>query len=159
MEKHWFVFYTKPRNEKKATERLIRRGYDMYCPLVHTVRQWSDRKKKVATPMFNSYIFGHLTELERTEVVQDPAIVTTIFWSGKPALMRQDEVEMIRRIEEKGQEVTVERNELKPGNPVRIKDGPFKGLEGIIQAIDNHRFRVEVPALQSVITFRYHDVE
>ncbi len=56
----WYVLYTKSRNEKKLTQLLSEKGFDVYCPLQETVKQWSDRKKKVQEPIFKSYIFVHL---------------------------------------------------------------------------------------------------
>ena len=43
----WYVLYTKPKNEKKVSEQLNSLGFEAYCPLVTTFRQWSDRKKKI----------------------------------------------------------------------------------------------------------------
>ena len=56
---NWYVLYTKPKWEKKVAEQLQAMGIDCYCPLVMKERQWSDRKKKVEMPLFNSYVFVH----------------------------------------------------------------------------------------------------
>ena len=42
----WYVLYTKPRHEIKALERLTQNGFEVYCPMKTTLKQWSDRKKK-----------------------------------------------------------------------------------------------------------------
>jgi hypothetical protein len=42
----WFALYTKPRFEKKVTERLQQLGIEVYCPMITQLKQWSDRKKK-----------------------------------------------------------------------------------------------------------------
>jgi transcription antitermination factor NusG len=55
--KKWLVFYTKSRNEKSAYKNLKKFGFEPYLPLQKVLRQWSDRKKKVELPLFNSYIF------------------------------------------------------------------------------------------------------
>ena len=44
----WHVLYTKPRHEVKALERLTQNGFEVYCPMKTTLKQWSDRKKKVS---------------------------------------------------------------------------------------------------------------
>ena len=51
---NWYVVYTKPKWEKKVAERLDAIGIITYCPLITKVSQWSDRKKKVEVPLFNS---------------------------------------------------------------------------------------------------------
>ena len=53
----WYVVYTKPKWEKKVAERLNEIGITAYCPFITKVSQWSDRKKKIEVPLFNSYIF------------------------------------------------------------------------------------------------------
>ena len=53
----WYVLYTKPRHEIKALERLAQNGFEVYCPMKTTLKQWSDRKKKVSEPLLPSYIF------------------------------------------------------------------------------------------------------
>lgn len=53
----WFALYTMPRTEKKVHARLASKGVDVYLPLVTTVRQWSDRKKKVQVPLIPSIVF------------------------------------------------------------------------------------------------------
>ena len=53
----WYAIYTKPRNEKKVAENLAAIGIESYCPIVTTLKQWSDRKKMVETPLIPSYVF------------------------------------------------------------------------------------------------------
>ena len=43
---NWYALYTKPRNEKKVEEQLLKMGVEAFCPKVSVVKQWSDRKKK-----------------------------------------------------------------------------------------------------------------
>ena len=45
----WHVLYTKPRHEIKALERLAKKGFEVYCPMKTTLKQWSDRKKSIST--------------------------------------------------------------------------------------------------------------
>src|SRR5690606_20682493 len=92
----WFVLYTKPRAEKKTAEQLARMGVEVYCPVVRTMRQWSDRKKKVDIPLFSSYLFVNLTEEERNVVFRASGVVRYLFWLGKPAVVRQEEIDTIR---------------------------------------------------------------
>ena len=88
----WYVIYTQPRNEKKVAERLENIGITAYCPLVTQIRQWSDRKKKVQVPLINSYVFVNVSEKEREQVFQVSGIVRFLFWLGKPAVVRDEEI-------------------------------------------------------------------
>ena len=52
----WYVVYTKPRWEKKVAQKLNDIGINAYCPLIKKISSWTDRKKLVYIPLFNSYI-------------------------------------------------------------------------------------------------------
>lgn len=153
--KQWHVLYTKPRSEKKVTERLSKKGFDVYCPLVKTVRQWSDRKKKVQIPMFTSYIFASTDEKERQLLLHDPGVLNFVFWLGKPAIVRDSEMNAIKKIAESGDEITVEGVKMEKGQFVTIPEGPFKGLTGRIDKLDNRKVIVFVEQLDCMVSFRY----
>src|SRR3546814_17900290 len=61
----WYALYTKPRNEKKLTSLLQAKGMTAWCPMQETLKQWSDRRKKVKAPLISSYIFVKLEEIGR----------------------------------------------------------------------------------------------
>src|SRR5690242_5763495 len=96
-ELKWFVFYTKSRHEKKVHDYLIARGYTPFLPLQTVVKQWSDRKKKVVTPLFNSYIFVQTYEHEIPSILATPGLSWNVRYNGKPAELRQEELELIIR--------------------------------------------------------------
>jgi len=66
----WFAAYTRSRNEKKVAGELEEQHIEYYLPLIKTIRQWSDRKKKVEVPLINSYIFVRIIEKEYLKVLQ-----------------------------------------------------------------------------------------
>ena len=47
---NWYVVKTRSRAEVKVAERIDSKGLHVYLPLQRTIRQWSDRKKKVDVP-------------------------------------------------------------------------------------------------------------
>lgn len=153
--KVWHVLYTKPRSEKKVIERLSEWGHTVYCPLIKTVKQWSDRKKKVQLPMFPSYIFAYTDEKERSVLLQDPGVLNFIFWLGKPAIVRAEEMEAIKKIALAGDEILVEGARLEKGQMVTIPEGPFKGLTGRVDKLDSRKIIVYVEQLECMVSFRY----
>jgi transcription antitermination factor NusG len=92
----WYVIYTQPRNEKKVAERLQNLGITVYCPLITIIKQWSDRKKKVQVPLLNSYVFVHLNDKDREAVFQVSGVVRYLFWLGKPAIVRDEEIQALQ---------------------------------------------------------------
>jgi len=123
---NWFVLYTKPKNEVKVAERLAAAGITVYCPMVTTVKQWSDRKKKVTVPLFTSYVFVHVAEAQRPAVFDVPGVVRYLFWLGKPAVVRAEEIAVIKEmLSDTYKEVRFAA--LKPGTTIIVEDGLFKG--------------------------------
>ena len=155
MTNQWHVLYTKPRNEKKVVERLSQNGFEVYCPLVKTLRQWSDRKKKVQIPMFPSYIFAFTNEAERQQLLMDPGVLNFVFWLGKPAIVRDHEMEAIKQIAESGEDVHVAGSGFEKGQFVEIPEGPFKGLTGTVNKLDKRKVIVYVQQLDCMVSFKY----
>jgi transcription antitermination factor NusG len=67
-QKRWYALYTKPRWEKKVYKGLSQKGIESYCPLNKVKRKWSDRIKTIEEPLFKSYVFVKVAELEKTDV-------------------------------------------------------------------------------------------
>jgi len=127
----WFVFHTKPRNEKKVAERLLAKGHEVYLPMQKILRQWSDRKKKIEEPLYTSYVFFKGCEKERQEAIQTPGIVRCLYHNGQPAIVRDEEIEAIRSfLGELAGYPEAELFHLDLGDRVSIKSGVLKGLEG-----------------------------
>jgi transcriptional antiterminator RfaH len=124
---NWLVLYTKPKNEVKVAERLAAAGINVYCPMVTTVKQWSDRKKKVSSPLFTSYVFVQVTELERAAVFDVPGVVRYLFWLGKPAVVREEEIATIKELLSENSYKEVRLVTLEPGDSLILKEGIFKG--------------------------------
>ena len=82
----WYALYTKPRAEKKVSSELDFRGFENFLPLQTTIKQWSDRKKKVEIPLFNSYIFVRI-DLEKYyyKILEIPGIVKFVKFGKEDA--------------------------------------------------------------------------
>jgi len=152
---NWYVLYTKPRNEKKATARLQQAGYEVYCPLIKTVHQWSDRKKKVQIPMFPSYIFIFINEKNRQLPLQDPGIIKYVYYASQPAIIRDIEIQAIKEIENAGSDIKVEGSGFEKGQFVEIPEGPFKGMSGVVDKFDARKVLVYVEQLGCIVQFYY----
>ena len=134
IERRWLVAYCKSRNEKLSAERLAISGIEVYCPLQDTMRQWSDRKKKVKTPIFPSYIFVYVNEEERIKVLKDSGVSRFVFWLGKPAVIRKKEMADLKHFIEEN--AGVEREFIiREGQQVRIESGPFKNQKGVVSEL------------------------
>jgi hypothetical protein len=53
----WFLLVVRSKQERKVAEGLQAKGYEVFLPM-HTVRrQWSDRLKTYAAPLFSCHLF------------------------------------------------------------------------------------------------------
>jgi transcription antitermination factor NusG len=119
----WFVIYTESRSEKKVAIELAERGIEAYCPTIKKVRQWSDRKKIIEQPLFNSYVFVHLDERERAKVFGVPGFVRYLFWLQKPAIVKDEEIEAIRHFLDDFDHARITVAPLQQREYIRIKSG------------------------------------
>lgn len=136
----WYVLYTKPRNEKKVTQRLEDKGIEVFCPLKTEVKQWSDRKKKISEPVFRSYVFIQLVDYknESVEVLSTPGAVKFLWWNGKPGIVRDIEIQAIKDFlnDYKDAEITVQ---LKEGDRIKVKEGVLKDAEGKVLTVRGNK--------------------
>lgn len=149
--KNWFVVYTKPKWEKKVAEQLKEKGVECYCPLISQVKQWSDRKKKVEVPLFNSYVFVQLEESKRNDVFLSTGAVRYLFWLGKPAIVRDVEIQTIKKWLDGSQvnEITIDQYQV--GDRVKVASGPFSSQEAIIQEVNKTHFVLVLESLGCVL--------
>ena len=152
--KQWYVFYTKSRQEKKVRDLLLRHGYEAFLPMQKVLRQWSDRKKKVEVPLFNSYIFVKDFEHKIADILQTPGVAWNIRHNARPAVLREEEYQLIHRFLATGYflETPGEVDSFEVGDKARIIDGPLAGLQGTLTGEDkNQRFNILIEGIQQVI--------
>ncbi len=151
-EKQWMAIYTKPRSEKKIAERLRNQGFEVYCPLQTTMKQWSDRKKKVQIPIFPSYVFVHISEINRLEVLQDPSVMNFVYYLGKPAIIRDEEIKLLKQfLDDEKMDSTITIHQFKKGDHVDIIAGPFQQQKGIVEFIDKSKITLLIESLGMLV--------
>ncbi|MFV8333111.1 UpxY family transcription antiterminator [Flavobacterium sp. GSP14] len=151
---NWYVVYTKPKWEKKVAEQLINKGIACYCPLVTQVRQWSDRKKKVEVPLFNSYVFVQLPEAQRNMVFQSVGVVRYLFWLGKPAIVRDEEIDTIQKWLDPAQANDVSLHSFQVGDAIQLESGPFSSQKAIVQEVTNTHYLLVLESLGCVLKMK-----
>ncbi|WP_396157239.1 UpxY family transcription antiterminator [Flavobacterium sp.] len=131
----WYAVYTVSRQEKKVATRLAEIGMEVYCPMIIQERQWSDRKKKVEVPLLPSYVFVKLESHDRELVFQVSGIVRYLYWLGKPAIIKDAEIDILQKwLQDKV--ISFEVVGIQKGTLYEIPSGPFIGQKGIVEKID-----------------------
>ncbi|RYZ46884.1 MAG: UpxY family transcription antiterminator, partial [Chitinophagaceae bacterium] len=144
---HWYAVYTKPRWEKKVAKNLGDKGIVSYCPLNKVVRQWSDRKKVVEEPLFKGYVFVRVDSNAKTAVKTIDGIVNFVYWNGKPAVVRDEEIETIQRFLSEFQDIEVESLDLQVNAAVVIKKGILVNYKGVVLEVLGNKAKVLIESM------------
>lgn len=152
IQRKWYAIYTRPRWEKKVDSLLKEKGVECYCPLNKVRRKWSDRYKLVEEPLFKSYVFVKVCENEKTEIRMTPGVINFVYGEGKPAVIREKEIQVIRRFLDEYENIVVnELPSLKLRQRVKIAYGPLMDHEGEIIHLKNRQVRVAIDSLGYIL--------
>jgi transcription antitermination factor NusG len=145
--KNWYVIYTKPRWEKKVYSLLIDKEIEAYCPLNRVRRKWSDRIKWVEEPLFKSYVFVKVTEENLSGIRLINGVVNFVYWLGRPAVVKNKEIETIRKFLNDYNEVWAEPITLQKDARVIIRQGAFMDKEAKVVGVVNNKVRVLIESI------------
>src|SRR5450759_4619611 len=95
---NWYAVSTRPRWEKKVAQVLDTKGIENYCPLNKVVKQWSDRKKIILEPIFRGYVFVKVEEQKKWDIKKIDGILNYVYWLGKPAKIKEEEINTIKTV-------------------------------------------------------------
>ena len=151
--KKWFVIYTKAHQEIKVTEQLNKIGVSCYCPTVTIIKQYSDRKKKLIKPLIPSYVFVLIEEVRRNDVFSVFGVVRYLFWLGKPAVVREKEIELMKKYL-KGEFQSVSLTNFTKGQLHRISEGIFAGKIGRVTEIQKNKIKLQLESLGMIVTLK-----
>jgi transcription antitermination factor NusG len=135
-----------------VAERIASKGLEVYCPLNKVRKKWSDRYKVIEEPLFKSYVFVRISEDDQIRVRLTDGVVNFVYSEGKPAQIREQEIDLIRRFLKEYKEVQLNPVVLKRGLKVRVKSGVLMDREGIILDIQNKKAYVLLESLGYELT-------
>jgi transcription antitermination factor NusG len=155
-EKKWYALYTKPRWEKKVFKSLEQRGFEGYCPLNKVRRKWSDRMKTIEEPLFKSYVFVKVDIKEMSEVRYVDGVLNYVYWNGKPAVVKEEEIIEIKKFLSEYDDVTVSSIEIKAADEVMLNTGVMMGATGrVLRVLGNNTVEVRIDSLGFVLTAKF----
>ncbi len=139
-DRNWYAVFTYPQHEKSVARQLDMREIEFFLPTYETTRVWKNRqRRKLALPLFPTYLFVHITSSQRTKVLQSPGVLR-IIGNGKESIaLPTSEIDFLRSgfCRERAEPF----RELVVGETVRIKNGVMQGVEGtLVRRSDSMRF-------------------
>lgn len=156
----WYAVYTKARWEKKVADLLARKQLESYCPLNLVERQWSDRRKLVQEPLFKSYVFVRIPESKKSVVRETEGIINFVYWLGKPAVINDYEIDLIKRFLREYKSATLEQFPIRHNDLVEITAGPLMHQRGRIVEIGKNKVKAVLNSLgfAMIATVRNNEV-
>lgn len=144
---NWHAVYTRPRWEKKVSDSLQRKRIEHYCPMTRVAFSWAgaERRKAVYQPVFSSYVFVKTTEAELNALKQIDGVINIVYWRDRPALIRDIEIEMMRRFLQEHADISLERTPVNTNEIVKITniapEGDVREEDGV------YKVRLTLPSL------------
>jgi transcription antitermination factor NusG len=143
---NWYAVRVKSRSEKKVASDLKEQEITAYLPIQKKLRQWTDRKKWVEVPLISGYVFVYISRKEYELVLRTPNVVCYIYFEGKAAVIRQDDIDVLKRmLGQSDVEIEVTLEHFKPGQLVEIIAGPLCGMKGeLIEFQGKHKVAIRI---------------
>jgi transcription antitermination factor NusG len=139
----WYAVHTRSRHEDRAYALLAQKSIHCFLPKIEVWSKRKDRRKKIRIPMFPGYLFAETANLDnyvKLEILKTFGVVKILgkYGGSEPIPVPDDKIDAIQRIVHSKVEVQ-QLQYPKVGEPARIMDGPFKGVEGLVVSTDYAR--------------------
>ena len=141
------MVYTKPKFEKKVaaslTKRKIENFFPVNCKQISSLR----RAKLHYEPLFECYVFVLILETDISKIRTIDGVVNFVYWKGKPATVKEEEIEVIKEFLTDHQNIQVEKSKVNINDVARAIDGSRYSVTGNILTIKNTIVKVNLPSL------------
>ncbi|MFZ9615856.1 MAG: transcription/translation regulatory transformer protein RfaH [Fluviibacter sp.] len=136
MARAWYLVQSKPRNEARALENLVRQGYETYLPLMEVERLQRGKLLKKMEPLFPRYLFLHLEEgNDNWGPIRSTLGVAGLVRFGQAYAVVSNEV--MEAVRERTQDIR--KTLFESGDNIRVVSGPLLGLEGVFEIADGEQ--------------------
>lgn len=125
----WWLVHTKPRQEKRLAEEMLRHKVAHYLPVTYCKATSRGRDRFAWLPLFPGYMFlqcneeGRLAALKTNRVVAIQAVADTLLLHRQLATLADlIDLGVPLRVEER----------IEPGREVEVKSGTLRGKRGVV---------------------------
>jgi transcriptional antiterminator NusG len=149
----WYVVHCYSGYENKVRHNLEQRIetmgmkdkiFDVVVPTEEEIEVKEGKRRTVERRVFPGYILVNMIMTEESWYVvrNTPGVTGFVGMGNQPTPLRSEEVaQIIKRMEAEAPRIKVT---FKPGERVRIVDGPFNDFRGTVSEIDMERAKVRV---------------
>lgn len=155
----WLVAHTRPQWERIVCRQLEQwYGISFFCPLQKIKKQYTDRVKLGESPVFKGYVFVEVkSHAEQARVLGLDGVVNYVRYLGKPAVVPEREMELLRDTFAHFDHFRVAP--IEKGIAVHITKDLFCGLQGVVKEVFKNRVVLEIPLLGCRLEARIGHIE
>ena len=129
----WYAIQTKPNRERQVEKRLTDLRLEVFLPWMRTRRRIGSRFQWVMVPLFPGYVFCRLDMVLSGKAARySPGVKDFLSFGSRLAEVAEEIILVLRERCPEGV-AQIDPVSAKPGDVVRITEGPFSGLEAIFE--------------------------
>lgn len=158
LESPWWLLYTRTRQEKMVMRHLREAEIGHYGPLIkQRTRSPAGRMRTSFVPLFSTYVFLRGDDEQRHAAISTGCVMKAVAIHEVEQLI--DDLMQIKNLIELDVPLTLE-SRLQPGTPVRVRNGSFRGYEGVIIRRENEtRLLVSVRFMEQGVSVKLDDCQ
>lgn len=130
----WYAVQHKPAQAERALMNLEHQGIECFFPRIDVETIRAGKRYMKREPLFRGYLFINLelTDPMWHKLRSTRGVTKVVSFGNQPAAIDDEVIESIRE----GQEKAAEMGGIRPGDPLDIQEGPFRGLNAVFQQYD-----------------------
>jgi len=105
----------------------------------------------VEEPLFKSYVFVKVDDAARTTVRMTAGVINFVYWDGKPAVIKEKEINIIRRFLDEHENVEVRSMNIELNQRVMITHGPLMDQVGRVVDVRHKTVKVAIDSIGYVL--------
>ena len=154
--KRWVAALVHTNCEKKVATKLEKLGIENYVAIQKEEHQWSDRKKRIDRVVIPMVVFVRLTQNEEDEFRRLPFIIHFITYPGAKELatpIPDEQIESLKFLLANAESKVGFTENIEIGDPIKIINGPLKGLSGFCCGLNQSEIVIHVELLGYATTY------
>ena len=157
MQNNWYAVYTKLHCERKVSLSLTKKTIENFCPLIKKDTKHLFRKTITVEPLFKSYVFVKTSEDIIDSIRKEiNGVVSLLYWKGKPAIIKEEEIYAIQDFLKYHKEITIEKTKVFSGKQDSTSS---YFMDGQILLIKNRTMKLTLPSLGLSMVAKYEPSE
>jgi transcriptional antiterminator RfaH len=143
IESRWFAARTKPGQTQVALDGLMRQGFDTYFPRLAIECIKNGKRITRHQPLFPGYLLVQMALATATwQAINATRGIVRMLSSipdGPPSPIRKGEIESLKMADTEGKLKVSEISDIRKGDTVMIKEGPFAGTLALVKYTKRER--------------------